>query len=67
MSNIELSIPVDLTAARLRRANPRIDKETARQDAAVLHDIIAHVREAYADATPYPELYGGGIFRSVAG
>jgi hypothetical protein len=56
MSNVERSVPVDLTAARIRRANPSIDEETAREDVAVLHDIIACVRQAYAaHPKPYPE------------
>ena len=48
MSNVELGAPADLTAARIRRANPSISEGTAREDAAIVHDIIACVREAYA-------------------
>ena len=44
---------IDLTATRIRRAarrtlGPAIDEEIAREDAAVVHDIIACVRRAYA-------------------
>jgi hypothetical protein len=48
MSNIELRIPASLIAAWIRRANSSINEETAREDAAVVHDIIARVQEAYA-------------------
>ena len=41
--------PADLVAARIRRANPSIDKEAARELAAELHDIVACVR-----ASPSP-------------
>ena len=36
--------PADLTAARIRRANPSIGKEAARELAAELHDIVASAR-----------------------
>ena len=44
---------VDLTAARIRRAarrrhGPAIDERIAKEDAAIVHDIIACVRRAYA-------------------
>jgi hypothetical protein len=48
MPNVALGRPADLTAARIRRANPSISKETAREDAAIVHEIIACVRQAYA-------------------
>ena len=48
MANVALGVPADLTAARIRRANPSISEETAREDAAIVHDIIACVRQAYA-------------------
>jgi hypothetical protein len=35
----------DFVAARIRRANPSIDKEAARELAAELHDIVASARE----------------------
>ena len=43
---------LNLTAARIRRAarrtmGPAINEETAREDAAIVHDIIACVRQAY--------------------
>jgi hypothetical protein len=38
-------VPADLTAARIRRVNPSLSKEAARQMAAELHDIIAGVRK----------------------
>jgi hypothetical protein len=52
MLNVAHSRPADLTAARIRRAarrtmGPAINEETAREDAAIVHDIIACVRQAY--------------------
>jgi hypothetical protein len=44
-------VPTDLTVARIRRANPSLSKEAARQMAAELHDIIAGVRK-YCAARP---------------
>jgi hypothetical protein len=44
--------PADLTAARIRRANPSIYKEAARELAAELHHIVACVRERCAAAKP---------------
>ena len=71
MPNVALSRPADLTAARIRRANPSINEETAREDAAIVYDIIAYVQQAYA--IPYAE-WGGEesdtietILRTVAG
>jgi hypothetical protein len=37
--------PADLTAARIRRANPSIGREAARELTAELHDIVASARE----------------------
>jgi hypothetical protein len=48
MSNIELSIPADLTAAQIIRANPSIDEEAAQKLAAELHDIAACMQKAFA-------------------
>jgi hypothetical protein len=52
MPNVAPGVPADLTAARIRRAarrtmGPAINEETAREDAVVLHDIIACARQAY--------------------
>lgn len=48
MSNIELSIPADLTAAQIIRASPSIDEEAAQKLAAELHDIAACMQKAFA-------------------
>jgi hypothetical protein len=48
MPNIKLSYPADLTAAQIRRVNPSINEETARELAAELHDIVAYVQSLYA-------------------
>jgi hypothetical protein len=48
MPNVALGVPADLTAPRIRRANPWIDEETAREDAVALHHIITCVPQAYA-------------------
>jgi hypothetical protein len=48
MSNIELSIPADLTAAQILRANESIDEEAAQKLAAELHDIAACMQKAFA-------------------
>jgi hypothetical protein len=40
--------PADLTAARIRRANPSLGKEAARELATALHDIVAAARERWA-------------------
>jgi hypothetical protein len=48
MSNIELSIPADLTAAQILRANESIDEEAAQKLAAALHDIAACMQKAFA-------------------
>src|ERR1700722_16911552 len=50
---------LNLTAARIRRAArrtmaPAINEETARDDAAIVHQIIACVRQAYAIEPPRP-------------
>lgn len=50
MSNIELSIPADLTAAQILRANESIDEEAAQKLAAELHDIAACMQKAFAHA-----------------
>lgn len=42
--NIETSIPVGLTAARIQRANPAIDEEAANTLAAELHEIVSLAR-----------------------
>src|ERR1700722_18338818 len=47
------------TAARIRRASrrtmgPAINEETAREDAAIVHQIIACVRQAHAIEPPRP-------------
>ena len=49
MTDIELSIPIDLdfTAIQFRRANASITEETAQILAAELDDIIESVRELY--------------------
>jgi hypothetical protein len=47
MSMVKLSIPADLTAAQIRRANPSINEETAQELAADVHDIIAFVQRYY--------------------
>jgi hypothetical protein len=78
MSNVELGVPADLTAARIRRAarramGPAINEETAKEDAAIVHDIIACVRQAYAIQPTHPGWCGEEddtietILRTVAG
>jgi hypothetical protein len=52
MSNIELSIPAELTAAQIRRGNPSIDEETAQKLAAELHDIVARIKKGFALQPP---------------
>jgi hypothetical protein len=48
MSNIDLSIPADLTATQIIRANESIDEETAQTLAVELHDIVACMQKAFA-------------------
>ena len=48
MSNIELSIPADLTAAQIRRANPEINEETAQELAGELHDMVGCIQRSCA-------------------
>jgi hypothetical protein len=48
MPNIELSAPVDMMAARIRRVNRWIKKEMAGELAAEVHDIIACVQRSYS-------------------
>jgi hypothetical protein len=48
MPNSEVSSSADLTAARIRRVNRSVNKETARELAAELHDIIARVKSFYS-------------------
>jgi hypothetical protein len=48
MPNVELSAPVDLMAARIRRVNRSINKETAGELAAEVYDIIACVQRSYS-------------------
>jgi hypothetical protein len=52
MSNIELSIPDDLTAAQIIRASPSINEEAAQKLAAELHDIVACMQKAFALQPP---------------
>jgi hypothetical protein len=69
---------LDLTTARIRRAarrtrGPAINEETAREDAAIVHQIIACVRQAYAIDPTHPGWCGGEnetvetILRTVGG
>ena len=60
-STVTTASPTDLnlTAARIRRASrrtmgPAINEETAREDAAIIHNIIACVRQAYATQPTHP-------------
>ena len=46
-TDIEPSIPIDITAIQIRRANASITEETAQILAAELQDIIKSVRELY--------------------
>jgi hypothetical protein len=48
MPNIELSAPVDLMAARMRRVNRSINEETAGELAAEAQEIIACVQRSYS-------------------
>ena len=48
MPNVVLSASVDLMAARIRRVNRSINKETAGELAAEVHDIIACVQRFYS-------------------
>jgi hypothetical protein len=59
MLNVAHGHPADLTAARIRRAarrtmGPAINEETAREDAAIVHDIVHCVRRAYAIQPTHP-------------
>jgi hypothetical protein len=59
--------PADLTAARIRRANPSIDKEAARELAAELHDLVACVQgRCAAQPKPYPEFEASDLIQTLA-
>lgn len=46
--NVEISIPVGLTSARIARANPALSEETADALAVELHEIVALARCFYS-------------------
>ena len=59
--------PADFVAARIRRANPSIDKEAARALAAELHDIVACVQgRCAAQPKPYPEFEASDLIQTLA-
>jgi hypothetical protein len=58
--------PADLTAARIRRANPSIEKEAARELATELHDIVACVQgRCAAQPKPYPEFEASDLIQAM--
>ena len=65
MSNIELSISADLTAAEIIRANESIDDKTAEELAATLHDIVACVKKAFALRPPDLPLHESDVVQTV--
>jgi hypothetical protein len=57
----------DFVAARIRRANPTIDKEVARELATELHDIVACVQgRCAAQPKPYPEFETSDLIQTLA-
>jgi hypothetical protein len=70
VSNIELSIPIELTIRRIIVAGQDIDKDAARALALELHDILAKIQQYYADrpriiADGRPEYEAGDLVLTV--
>jgi hypothetical protein len=52
MTDITITIPLELTVSRIARANPTIGNDEARELAQEVHSIIATVQAAYAAHPP---------------